>query len=320
MTAKDPNRPRCNGLRRRKHWPEHLQHKDFPRVGWGPWAEPHGVYCGKEAGWDTEHKGEGRCCLHGGRSLRGRAHPGFEHGGWAKDTPKTYRDQVPPKYRDGYDAAINDPVAQREHSRQLSVIHAMEGDLLERMGTGESGEAWARVQEVGREVRGLIRDSVKAEERGAELPAAMARGEALDKVDGELLPLIEHGAGEERSRQEYVDLVQRRSKLIRVQQQGERTVPVEVLGVLVARLAAIQSEVITKKVKDPKAARDILNALITRTRVEALPGGGEGMMRRVDSHTAQREIEGRLKDGAGPGDHGDSADLPTIEATSKPTK
>lgn len=286
----------------------------------GPPAKPKGVYCWLAQGYGTDHPGEGRCKFHGGASLRGRASPQFIHGGRAKDRPKTYRDQVPPKYRDGYDQAINDPVAQREHSRQLSVIHAMEGDLLERMGAAESGEAWAEVQRVGREVRGLIRDSVKAEERGAELPAAMARGEALDRVEGELLPLIEHGAGEERSRQEYVDLVQRRSKLIRVQQQGERTVPVEVLGVLVARLAAIQSEVITKKVKDPKAARDILNALITRTRVEALPGGGEGMMRRVDSHTAQREIEGKLKDGAGPGDHGDSADLPTIEATSKPTK
>ena len=37
-------------------------------------------YCMQRAGYRTEHVGEGRCWLHGGKSPRGRDSPHFEHG------------------------------------------------------------------------------------------------------------------------------------------------------------------------------------------------------------------------------------------------
>ncbi|GAH55293.1 unnamed protein product, partial [marine sediment metagenome] len=39
-----------------------------------------GKPCQHEAGWGTDHVGEGKCKQHGGRSLRGRAHPAYRHG------------------------------------------------------------------------------------------------------------------------------------------------------------------------------------------------------------------------------------------------
>lgn len=259
----------------------------------GQKAEPHGVYCGQAMGHGTNHPGEGRCKLHGGRQLVGEQSPHFKDGTRSKYSPKRYRDHVPRKYLDAYDQSMNDPVAQREHSRQLSVISGIERELLDRMGTGESGEVWRRLQEITVEVKALLRPG-----RGDGPVASAARADAMGMVEGELLPLISQGVGEESARQEYVSLVQRRSKLIRVQQQGERTIDVEVVGVMLARWAAIQSEVVTEKVRDPKLVRDILNALVTRTRIETPLLGGGGMVRRIEAREedapATIEATGRM--------------------------
>jgi len=45
---------------------------DVPKVDPGPHAGD--GYCERPAGWGTEHKGEGRCKLHGGRSGRPPSH------------------------------------------------------------------------------------------------------------------------------------------------------------------------------------------------------------------------------------------------------
>ena len=37
-------------------------------------------YCGQRAGHRTEHQGDGRCWLHGGKSPRGEDSPSFKHG------------------------------------------------------------------------------------------------------------------------------------------------------------------------------------------------------------------------------------------------
>lgn len=43
-----------------------------------------GTPCRRPAGWGTDHVGEGRCKLHGGRSLRGFLHPRYKHGRYAQ--------------------------------------------------------------------------------------------------------------------------------------------------------------------------------------------------------------------------------------------
>lgn len=39
-----------------------------------------GEFCGQPAGWGTDHVGEGRCKLHGGKTPRGADSPHFVHG------------------------------------------------------------------------------------------------------------------------------------------------------------------------------------------------------------------------------------------------
>lgn len=43
-----------------------------------------GTPCRRPAGWGTDHVGEGRCKLHGGRSPRGFLHPRYKHGRYAE--------------------------------------------------------------------------------------------------------------------------------------------------------------------------------------------------------------------------------------------
>lgn len=44
-----------------------------------------GTPCQLGAGWGTDHAGQGRCKLHGGRSLAGRDSPTFKHGLYSKE-------------------------------------------------------------------------------------------------------------------------------------------------------------------------------------------------------------------------------------------
>lgn len=44
----------------------------------------HTKYCGKPAGWGTDHVGDGRCTLHGGSSLKGPEHPNYLTGKHSK--------------------------------------------------------------------------------------------------------------------------------------------------------------------------------------------------------------------------------------------
>lgn len=43
-----------------------------------------GTPCEQRAGWGTDHVGEGRCKLHGGKTPRGAESPHFRHGGRSK--------------------------------------------------------------------------------------------------------------------------------------------------------------------------------------------------------------------------------------------
>ena len=74
----------------RKHRFHHLDvgHPDNPkryRICGAPTRQAEALYrhCTMPAGWGTDHPGEGRCKLHGGRSLRGPDSPNYIHGRYA---------------------------------------------------------------------------------------------------------------------------------------------------------------------------------------------------------------------------------------------
>ncbi|HAM58270.1 MAG TPA: hypothetical protein DCQ64_23805, partial [Candidatus Rokubacteria bacterium] len=77
------------------------------------------------------------CRFHGGKSLRGLAHPNLRHGRFSKDLPTRLVQQ--------YEAALLDPelIALRE---ELALVTVRESDLLSRVDTGEAGAHWRGIQ------------------------------------------------------------------------------------------------------------------------------------------------------------------------------
>lgn len=166
--------------------------------------------------------------LHGGKSLKGVASPNFKTGEYSLYNPAR---KVPHRYRKTYGPALDDPLAQREMRHELAMMAAMEDELAERLDSTESGAAWRELQGIGRKLSKLIRDlrgtppTADAAERRQEL----AR-QVFGLIESDLLPTIEGGMGEECARTELVRIYEKRARLIRVQQQGEDTVPASVLS------------------------------------------------------------------------------------------
>src|SRR6187399_1656871 len=76
----------------------------------------------------------GRCHLHGGKSLGGVASPSFTTGKYSK--------YLPTRMLDRYHEAAEDHelIALRE---DVALLDARIADMLQRVDTGESGEIWA---------------------------------------------------------------------------------------------------------------------------------------------------------------------------------
>lgn len=86
----------------------------------------------------------GRCPKHGGKSLSGIAHPNFKTGKHIKVQ------NLPPRMLDDAQAALNDP--ELASMRQdIVVLEARINDLIRRVDSGESGEAWRRAQDLLKE-------------------------------------------------------------------------------------------------------------------------------------------------------------------------
>lgn len=80
----------------------------------------------------------GRCRLHGGKSLRGIASPSWKTGAHSK--------YLPTRLRQRYDEAAND-VELNALQDQLALVHTRVLELLERIDTGESGHIWRRLKD-----------------------------------------------------------------------------------------------------------------------------------------------------------------------------
>jgi hypothetical protein len=147
---------------------------------------------------------------------------------------------------------------------QLAILEGLQDEALRRLETGESGEAWAELQVIGKSLAGKLREIKALQKTDDGKAASVTARKMLVEIEDQLLPLIERGVKEEAGREEIVDLFVKRAKIIRVQQQGERTVPIETLGALQARFIAMM----TKYVTDPRA----ISRLIGELREAALPG------------------------------------------------
>lgn len=190
---------------------------------------------------------------------------------------------MPERYREGYLAGLDDPLVQREQKRELSVIDELAKEAFSRFDTGESGGVWDALGEAVKDCGDLESEIAKARADGDQEGEAIAKERLLAIFTREVLPIIRRGAGEEGAKRELLDLYERRSKLIKIQADTQRTVPIEILGILIYRMAAI----LVEEVEDG----GILFRCVARIRKEPIPG-----------------LENALKVGSGNGKEGGRGD------------
>ncbi len=107
----------------------------------------------------NRESGSNRCRLHGGKSLVGPAAPSFKSG--------QRSELLPERYRLAYERSLADP-NQLRGGKDVALLDARRAELLSRLSTGESREAWRTLQKLLRE----LRDQVKGEKATKLLDAA----------------------------------------------------------------------------------------------------------------------------------------------------
>lgn len=200
------------------------------------------------------------CNRHGGSAKVKR---GPEHPAWTDGHRSRYA-RVPQRYRRAVEEAMDDPLAQREMRLQLALFDALQVESLERLGTGESGEAWLAIGDHARGIKLQLSAIRRAREEGEVRTADRLTRELLAKMEDEVLPMMDRGVGEEAARRELIDIMVKRSRILRVQQQGEQTVPVAVLATMQARFAYL----VTKYLTDPRT----LLMMVAELRESEFPG------------------------------------------------
>ena len=126
----------------------------------------------------------GRCRMHGGRSLRGVAHPSFREGRYSKS--------VPARLSQSYEETLNDP-RKLELSNELAVLVARNREMLSSLYSGESDGLWMRLRNEKRVMEEARRRAEVARREGdadAELRYTTLQAEHFNA----LLRLVEAGA------------------------------------------------------------------------------------------------------------------------------
>ena len=111
----------------------------------------------------------GVCVMHGGKSAIGVNHPSFLHGRYSKDIPVRLAARA--------EEVENDPRILNLRG-EIGITEARLVDLLKRVDSGESGEAWKMAKNALDDFRKASRehDTVKAAEAMNELSQVVSRG------------------------------------------------------------------------------------------------------------------------------------------------
>lgn len=191
----------------------------------------------------------GRCRLHGGLSLSGRAHPAFKHGRYSKHLPAGLAKL--------YKQSQNDPDLL-SIAGEINLVDARLLELIAKLRSGECGAAWSALRNVAKEFRA----------------AQQAKdGDAMAAALSEMLRLIDAGFGDWMLWKEVGDQVDRRARLVSQEHRRlselEQMIPAENAMVLISAIV----EVVRRNVTD----RGTLQAISDEIRTIAMGrfGGGD---------------------------------------------
>lgn len=143
-----------------------------------------GVFCQVNRGLYPN----GRCRLHGGKTLNGMANPSFKDGAHS-------RYMLPLRMRDNYETALADP-ALLDLKPEIAAVHARIQDLIARVDSGESGHLWRLLQ--------AAYDQLRTATDGDEQVAAIA----------EIGRLITRGAADYAAWSEAMKEIDRKQRLV----------------------------------------------------------------------------------------------------------
>lgn len=191
----------------------------------------------------------GRCRIHGGKSLRGAAHPNFKHG--------RSSDYIPPELLKDFEEFLADPEL-RDLANEIAVLDTLYNTLLPRVKTGESDTRWIEIRKAWGEYK-LAAD----EEKKAHWEAELER-------------LIIGASDELAARREIGKLIDLRRKVVsadtmRRKIEQEMYTVEEVLTLTKACIAGVLAHV-----SNPNEQQAVIEAITRITRRASRSGGAAG--------------------------------------------
>lgn len=154
--------------------------------------------------------GRNRCRFHGGKATTKFMRTGIA-GRYSKD--------LPTKLLERYEKSVEDPKIL-ELKDEIAVVESRIGELLKRIDTRESGEAWKKL----REIYSQLVVAVKTRDSSTMLSLMNDLGE-----------IINHGAGEEKNWEEVIKTIRSRKSLV----ESERKRLVEMNQMITAEQAMV---------------------------------------------------------------------------------
>lgn len=207
---------------------------------------------------------EGKACsVHGGKSLKGVAHPGFKDG--------TRSEYLPARLRDKYEASLADEDLLNLR-RDLALVETRIGELLQSLDAGESGQLWRNLNNARHEFTAAQRAVQNAGDNAEQRARAQADMAAAMQ---DILSLIGRGAADWERWKEIADFLERRRRLVESEQKRlvamQQMVTAEQAMTLIASLGAGMREAVLAHV-DGDVGRAIL-ADVQRELVRATSAG-----------------------------------------------
>lgn len=204
-----------------------------------------------------------KCHYHGGRALRGVAHPNFKHG------LHTELVQAVPKHM----REIFIRTMQRDdlvHLRgEISLLETREYQLLEQLQGGGSPEFWKRLRSLRRDHDDLQRELEEARAEGSKWDQEKIdrAQEKVDAVTREILGMIDQGAKEADVWKEILESVEMRRRL----SDTERRRLEMLQQVMTPDQALAFASHLVNIVRDVVSDRNQLSAIVARVQL-LLPG------------------------------------------------
>lgn len=148
--------------------------------------------------------GSNRCNLHGGKSLKGAAHPNYKHGRNSK--------HLPTRIAAEFEAALADPDLI-SHRKAIALLDVRWNDAAKRLHSGESGSLWSQLLESWSDFESAQRraaEAVKSDDAEARQKAANDAQSALQSVGR----IIKVGEEDERAWEELIEIGDKQSQIV----------------------------------------------------------------------------------------------------------